>query len=216
MKKLLFIVPVLFFLTSCTNSVPPKSPSSGDTPKSVSSTPKENRTILTPSYGSGKNLIEIFADFQCPACQNFTKTFEPLLIELANEGTIRIEYRQFPLPMHKNAYRDAMAALCGAEQGKYMEAKSAIYALEISKKESPVTDANRVDILSTIWIDTTELKKCLDTDRYLAQVDRDIKLWESRRVNSTPTVFLDGKKIDNSLFRDPSTFKFNLQRIINP
>ena len=159
MKKLLFIVPILFLLTACTNSISPKSPSSGDTPQvpsindtpiSVSSTPKENRTIPTPSYGSGKNLIEIFADFQCPACQNFTKTFEPLLIELANEGTIRIEYRQFPLPMHKNAYRDAMAALCGAEQGKYMEAKSAIYTLEISKKESPVTDANRVDTLSTI------------------------------------------------------------------
>jgi hypothetical protein len=51
--------------------------------------------------------------------------------------------------MHKNAFRDAMAALCGGEQGKYMEAKSAIYALEISKSGGKVSDAERIDALVT-------------------------------------------------------------------
>jgi protein-disulfide isomerase len=97
MKKLLFIVPVLFLLASCTNSTPSKPTSSNNTVQSastvnnvttnapVASTPKENRTIPTPSYGSGNHTIEIFADFQCPACQGFSKTLEPILKEYAEK-----------------------------------------------------------------------------------------------------------------------------------
>jgi hypothetical protein len=62
---------------------------------------------------------------------------------------LKITYTQFPLTgMHKNAYRDAMAALCGAEQGKYMETKKALYALETEKKEAKVSDADRVRALT--------------------------------------------------------------------
>lgn len=74
-------------------------------------------------------------DFQCGACQNFSKTMEPVFIEYAKAGKLRIEYRQYPLThIHKNAYRDALAVLCGAEEGKFEEAKRALYDLEITKK----------------------------------------------------------------------------------
>jgi hypothetical protein len=49
--------------------------------------------------------------------------------------------------MHKNAYRDALAALCGAEQGKYMETKKALYAMEESKSEAKVSDEDRIKAL---------------------------------------------------------------------
>jgi protein-disulfide isomerase len=97
-----------------------------------------------------------------------------------------------------------------------MEGKSAIYDLEISKKQAPVSDAERVEALVKAGIDRVELEKCLETDRYLDQVDNDVQLGESRRVNGTPTVFLDGKRIDNAFFRDPDTFKMNLERILSP
>ena len=92
MKKLLFIVPVLLLLASCTNSTPSKSSSSTDNTQvssvgnnSASSVPKENRTVPTPSYGSGNHTLEIFADFQCPACQNFSKTLEPIFKNYADK-----------------------------------------------------------------------------------------------------------------------------------
>ena len=75
MKTLLLIVPLLFVLASCTNTPkidvakPTSSTTTTTTTPPVSSTPKEVRTIPTPTYGSGKHTIEIFADFQCPACQ---------------------------------------------------------------------------------------------------------------------------------------------------
>lgn len=95
MKKIFFIVPILFILASCTQTpkidVAPSTTSTNTKNTSVetsvvsSVSPKENRTVPTPSYGSGKHTLEIFADFQCPACQNFSKTLEPLFKSYADK-----------------------------------------------------------------------------------------------------------------------------------
>ncbi len=91
----IFFICSLLFLASCTLS-----PKTQDT---TSSTATENRTIATPTYGSGKTQVEIFADFQCPACIIFSENVQPILEEYAASGRLTITFRQFPLTMHKNA-----------------------------------------------------------------------------------------------------------------
>ena len=66
--------------------------------------------------GTVKVKVEIFADFQCPACIVFSENIQPIFEEYAASGKLTIEFRQFPLTMHKNAMGDALAALCSAEQ----------------------------------------------------------------------------------------------------
>ena len=95
MKKILFIVPLLLLLASCTQTpkidVAPSTTSTDakstivEAPVMSKSSPKESRTVPTPSYGSGNHTIEMFADFQCPACQGFTKTLEPILKSYADK-----------------------------------------------------------------------------------------------------------------------------------
>lgn len=226
MKKILFIVPILFILASCTQTpkidVAPPTPTTSNDAKSTiveapvmsKSSPKESRTVPTPSYGSGNHTIEIFADFQCPACQGFTKTLEPILKSYADKWQLVIQYRQFPLDMHKNAFRDAMTALCGAEQGKYMEAKSAIYALEISKSWGKVSDNERIEALGTAGLDKQKISECLASEAFKSQVEADLAYGDSLRVNGTPTLFLDGKRIDMSAFGDKEVFITFLDNVL--
>jgi protein-disulfide isomerase len=224
MKKILFIVPLLLLLASCTQTpkidVAPSTTSTNTKNTSVETsvvskaTPKENRTVPTPSYGSGKHTLEIFADFQCPACQNFSKTLEPIFKSYADKWQLVIQYRQFPLDMHKNAFRDAMIALCGAEQGKYMEAKTALYALETMKAGGKVSDTERIDTLTKAWLDKEKVSSCLASEAFKGQVDADLAYGEWLRVNGTPTLFLDGKKIDMSVFRDTEGFTTFLDTLL--
>ncbi len=221
MKKLLFIIPVLLLLASCTNSTPSKSSSSTDNTQvssvgnsSTSSVPKENRTVPTPSYGSGNHTLEIFADFQCPACQNFSKTLEPIFKNYADKWQLIIKYRQFPLDMHKNAFRDAMVALCGAEQWKYMQAKTALYALETMKSGGKVSDDERIDTLTKAWLDKEKISSCLSSEAFKGQVEADLAYGEWLRVDGTPSLFLDGKKIDMSVFRDKEGFTTFLDTLL--
>ena len=97
-----------------------------------------------------------------------------------------------------------MAALCAAEQGKYQEYKSGLYALEESKANAAVSDKDRVALAKTVGLDETMMTTCLASDAYKAQVEADIARGDSMKVNATPTIFLDGKKLDLSVFRDLS------------
>jgi protein-disulfide isomerase len=196
------IICSLLFLASCTTGT-----STTPTP----STPTENRTVATPTYGSGKTQVEIFADFQCPACISYNESIQPIFEEYAAAGKLTITYRQFPLQMHKNAKRDAIAALCSAEQGKYMGYKKGLYAMEKSKAGKTTTDADRIALAKTVGLDEAKFSTCLAASAYEKQVESDIALGDSKGVSGTPTTYLDGIKIDMSLFGDIAGFRSFLE-----
>ncbi len=203
MIRYIYISISLLLLVSCTlpGTTPPNS--SG----SMTGVTRQDAKIASPTYGSGKHTLTIFADFQCPACISFAKTIGPVFEDYASKGQLQITYKQFPLTaMHKNAERDALAGLCSAEQGKYMEYKKVLYALEETKSSAKVTDEERVTIAKDI-LDTAKLAECLKTDKYLLQVRAEMKEGDQLGVTGTPTVFFDGKKLDSSFFRDIDALK---------
>lgn len=170
---------------------------------SLGTVSSETRTISVPTLGTGAHTVEIFADFQCPACINFHSVLSPVFEGYAEKWQLQIIYRQYPLTqIHKNAYRDALAALCSAEAGKFQEYKTALYALEDQKSGATVSDADRVKIATEVGIDESMMTQCLASDAYKSQVDADIARGDSLGVSGTPTIFLDGKKLDLLVFRD--------------
>ncbi len=199
MRISLSIVLSLLVLTSCT-------PGGSDTTSSGSTTAPTSwiqAKIPSPTFGSGKHTLSVFADFQCPACIATDKIVGPIFEEYVSKGYVQITYKQFPLTsIHKNAERDALAALCGAEQGKYMEYKKSLYAMESAKSGAKVSDEERVNAGKDI-LDSAKLAVCLKGNRYLDQVRAEMKEWDTLGISGTPTVLLDGKKLDNSVFRDP-------------
>jgi protein-disulfide isomerase len=125
---------------------------------------------------------------------------------------VTITYKQFPLTnIHKNAERDALAAICSSEQWQYMKYKKALYDLEGSKNGAKVSDDDRMNAWKDI-LDTAKLAECLKADRYLGQVRAEMKEWDALGVSGTPTVFIDGKKLDNSVFRDTVILRTLLDR----
>lgn len=139
MKKIILTLSLSLLLASCGLSANNPSTQTGttETNNTVQETKNTNttndNTANVPTYGTGASVIEVFADFQCPACQNADKSISPILEKMADEGKITIAYRQFPLSFHANAFGDALAAMCSADQGKYQEYKKALYALEAKK-----------------------------------------------------------------------------------
>lgn len=173
--------------------------------------------IDAPTYGSGAHQIEYYADFQCPGCINFSHTFLPILEEFAAAGKATITYKQFPLTrIHKNAYRDSLAFYCAVEQnGKFMDYKKALYALEEKKSGATVSDDERVAAADGLGFDTAKIASCLKENTYAASVDRDMADGDAARVNATPTVILDGTKLDFSIFSNTDSFRNQMDRILS-
>ncbi len=209
MYTYIFLFFSVFLLASCTTP--------GTTPVLPASSGSSTPIVMIPSptYGSGKHAMTIFADFQCPACIRFSQSIAPLFEDYAKSGYLTITYKQYPLTnIHRNAERDALAALCGAEQGKYTEYKKALYALEESKSGAKVTDDDRVSAAKDTGIDSEKLAACIADDRYLWQVRAEIQEWNALRVTGTPSIFLDGKKLDLALFPDTATLKMVMDRLL--
>lgn len=209
MQKFILIFSLLF-LASCTTTAPvtpPVKTASGSAPVA---------SIAAPTYGSGAKQVEYYADFQCPACINFSKTLLPMIESLAGSGKLQLTYKQFPLTtIHKNAYRDSLAALCAHEQGQYMPYKKALYALEAQKSGASVSDADRIGALQGIQIDTAQFSQCLANDTYKARVDQDMADGDALQVNATPTVVLDGVKLNMSIFRSEEMFANYMSGYVN-
>lgn len=218
--RILFLIFSVFFIASCTASQPWTNQSTSTTIKSKISSdmysPELQKKIPSPSYGSGKHTITIFADFQCPACINFDSGLASLFDSYAASGMTTIVYKQFPLTsIHKNAYRDAIAALCAAEQWDYIKVKKALYAMEAKKSGSKVTDEDRVTALTEAGFDSNLVSQCLKDNRYAEQVDMEVAEWDALWVNGTPTILLDGKRLDlGSIFADMTKGKAFLDRVL--
>ena len=224
MKRYLLLILSLTLVASCTTPAQNTNTTttSGETNTVSSGTNEQNagtsvtqKTIPTPSYGSGTRVLSIFADFQCPACQAAERSLMPIFEEYATNGKLTIEYHQYPLTqIHRNAMGDALAALCAADQGKYMEYKKELYAMEEKKSRMNVTDQERIALAANVGLDTDAFTSCLTNKVFEGQVKADMALGDSLGVPGTPTFFLDGKRLDMSNFTDVATLRTFLDSVL--
>ncbi|MDD5377340.1 MAG: thioredoxin domain-containing protein [Candidatus Gracilibacteria bacterium] len=180
MKKLIFLL-LPFLLLSCGESTPV--------------VPQVSKSIESAVFGapSSKVQLTIFADYECPACIFFEKTVGQELYEkYVQTNKINITYKNFPLPQHKNAERDALAALYALSEGKYWEFSLEMYALEDQKKGDKVTDEERIALGKKVGLDPGEMQKSLDEGWYLNQIAKEKREGEAMGLEGTPSIYLNG------------------------
>jgi protein-disulfide isomerase len=88
---------------------------------------------LTPLKSTGRQTapisIEVFSDFQCPACKALhEQTLKPLIADYVRTGKVFLQHRDFPLPMHQYARPAANLAAAAGHIGKYEEVADALFA----------------------------------------------------------------------------------------
>ena len=83
-----------------------------------SSIPRDGRTLGSPTAPVS---LEIWADFQCPACGNFTRTIEPVVIDRYVEtGKVKLTFHDYAF-IGDESLDAAAAARCAAQQGRFWE-----------------------------------------------------------------------------------------------
>jgi protein-disulfide isomerase len=135
-------------------------------------------------------LVE-FSDFQCPFCGRAYTTVEEVMKNYA--GKVKLEFVQFPLPMHENAEKAAEASLCAKDQGKFW----ALYDL-MFKNQTELQPAKLKDYAKQSGLDTAKFDACLDGGEKAEQVKKEQAMGEKLGVQSTPTFFVNGLEIEGA------------------
>ncbi len=103
---------------------------------------------------------------------------------------VRIVFKDFPLPNHAEAQKASEAAHCAGEQGKYWEMHDAMFANQRALQVPALKQAARA-----LGIDGAKFDQCLDSGKHAANVRADYELGEKMGVNSTPTIYINGRPL---------------------
>lgn len=145
-----------------------------------------------PAFGPENAKVKVveFSDFQCPFCSRAAETVHKIREKYSDK--VRFVFRQFPLPMHAQAHGAAEAALAANAQGKFWEYHDVLFknqqALDRPALENHAKEAG---------LNVAQFKKALDDKKTVEQVDADMKLGEQVQVQGTPTMFVNGARVDN-------------------
>ena len=165
------------------------------TPVHVSLEPPR-QTIATansPSRGPASAPVEIveFSDFQCPFCLRAHPTVDQVLKTYGDR--VHFVYRHYPLPGHPNARPAAEAAACADEQGKFWPYHDKLFA-----SQSKLSDADLKQDAADLGMDASKFNACVDSHKYAAKVEADVKAGQDAGVDGTPAFFINGRLISGA------------------
>ena len=143
---------------------------------------------------SAKVEVSEYADFQCPACQNFeTVQFPTIRDRLIATGLVRWRYRDFPLAQHQNSRLASHAAACAADQGKYWEMHAVLYNRQGEWAESRNAAARFRDYATELGVDRSQFDACMSSAKYAGRIQASVEEGTRIGVSSTPTFLIGGR-----------------------
>lgn len=157
-----------------------------------------------PSIGSTAAPITIvkFSDFQCPSCRMGAQALHPVLRRYSDR--VRFVYRNFPLdakcnrliqsPMHPAACELARGTVCAQAQGRF-EA----YYEQVFERQASLKPGSALAIAGDIGLNVAQFEQCLAAQETTDRVLRDIEEGIGLKVESTPTFFLNGRRISGAM-----------------
>ena len=147
-------------------------------------------------------VIDVFEDFQCPACQFFSESIEPQIIQyLVETGKARLVYHNYPFIDGEGASNGgesdqaANAAMCANEQGKFWEMKAVLYANWNGENQGNLNNRRLTAMAEAINLNMDQFNSCFGDNKYRSDIQASFDLGQEMGVSGTPSVFVNGEKV---------------------
>lgn len=156
-----------------------------------------------------KNILIEYGDFQCPGCA----AAHPVLKEISEEykDKLAFVFRNNPLTtQHPNARAASAAAESAGLQGQYWAMHDELY---LNQREwSNGSGENRTDYFASyakkVGIkDIEKFKQDLGSKDINDKINFDLALGKKVPVTGTPTILLNGKKVESDVWQDAKKLK---------
>ena len=142
----------------------------------------------------GKNApvtIIMFSDYECPFCQRGEQVVDQVMRTYGDR--VRLVFRDYPLPMHKDARPAAEAAACANAQGKYWPYHDKLFANQQALGEDKLKA-----YAGEVGLDQAKFDECLAKKPFAAAVDKDVADGAKVGVTGTPAFFVNGRMLSGA------------------
>lgn len=166
------------------------------------------------SQGSSGVVLTEYGDFQCPGC----RAYYPVIKQIKEEfrDTVTFQYRHLPLEtLHVNARAASRASEAAHLQGKFWEMHDRLYETQDTWKDGGDPLSIFTSFASDLGLDTAKFAEDYRSTTVNSIINADIAEFKKTGAElSTPTFFLDGKKIEEPQ-ASPEYFQALLSEAIN-
>lgn len=137
-------------------------------------------------------VLEVFSDFQCPACKTlYTSTNRQLMDNYVTNGKVYLVHRDFPLPMHAHSRVAAQYARAAASLGKTEQVEQALFANQEKWENTGDVDGTVATALSPA--EMTKVRALVKGGTVEPLIEKDLALGRIYNVNQTPTTIVHFK-----------------------
>ncbi len=167
------------------------------------SAPTENlRLDGVPFKGPAEAPIKVveYSDFLCPFCRNLASALSRFMTQ--SGGRIAIYFVNYPLDqdcnpgigrtIHEGACELALGAVCAQEQDNFWNFHDIIFA---GPPENPSAE-DVVRLAGSVGLDQDAMRICMGSAKARERLVADIEEAKRLKVNATPTVYINGKKLE--------------------
>ncbi|HZR97302.1 MAG TPA: thioredoxin domain-containing protein [Chloroflexota bacterium] len=142
--------------------------------------------------------IAVWADFQCPACRLFAlgpgRQVEERYVK---DGTAKLVWHNLAFLGQESVWA-AEAADCADAQGRFWDYHDKLYAEQTGENRGAFGKDNLKRFAADLGLDQAAFNACLDSDRYAGQVKAERDAGRQQGVSATPTLFINGQKIQGA------------------
>lgn len=167
--------------------------SSNAIPSSVSKT--NASAIVFNETLKGKPVIDIWEDAQCPACARFEQTNGVYIAKLITEKRAVVNFHMLSF-LGPESILAANALACAADEDKFLSLHSYLYATQGAENTGVWSNEGLISLAKEAGLSTSTFASCVNTGKYDNWVSDVGDDGVSKGINSTPTVFVNGKKLD--------------------
>lgn len=192
MRYLLLFVPALLL----TAQTPPASASAKKAPEhkalaTAVSIPKNFKESGSPS---APVTMEIYTDYQCPACRDlYMNTLPTLNTDFVATGKVRLVHRDYPLPQHQFSKIATRYANAAGEIGKYDVVANQLFVTQPEWEQNGNVDGVVAKVLPAAEME--KVRAMVKTDSHLDDsVAKDVAMANNTdHLTQTPTIVIIAK-----------------------
>jgi len=171
-------------------------------------------------------VLQLWEDFQCPACAQFESVSGGALQDLIDAGKVRVEYRptifldnklissNTAAGTPKSSQRATIGFGCAADANAAEKYHAGVFANQPAEEGAGYSNDTLISIAESSGIAGDALATftdCLKSEKYAGWVANSYAAFDSDGISSTPTGILNGVELTGDVLFDPAQLTAAIQ-----
>jgi len=168
----------------------------------ITITPQDRPMVDGRAMGDPNALvtIEVYEDFQCPACRTFSEQIEPQVIDAyVATGDVYYIFRHFPFiddqAPRNESDQAANASMCARDENRFWDYHDMLFANWNGENQGAFSDKHLVAFAEALELEMGSFNQCFDANLNKEEIDADLQSGRDSGVTGTPSVLVNGRMI---------------------